>query len=102
MQLTHTTAWDQHWGGGETLKRVLIYAAWLRLAQYGTAWISPLPCLMDPMSLRVTQNAYFSLLTPTKQLLSETFCDTLAGIEVGFQSTIIIIFFISFLFSSFL
>ena len=30
------------------------------------------------------QNAYFSLLTHTKQLLLVTFCDTLAGIEVSF------------------
>ena len=30
--LAHTTAWDQHWGGDETLKWVLIYASWLHLA----------------------------------------------------------------------
>ena len=38
------------------------------------------------MSLRVTQNAYFSLVTHTKQLLLVTLCDTTAGIgnlEVG-------------------
>ena len=29
--LTHTTAWKQHWGGDETLKKVLKYAAWLHL-----------------------------------------------------------------------
>ena len=23
--LTHTTAWDRHWGGDETLKLVLVY-----------------------------------------------------------------------------
>ena len=34
--------------------------------------------------LRVTQDAYFSLLTHNKQLLLVTFCDTLAGIEVRF------------------
>ena len=34
--------------------------------------------------LRLTQDAYFSLLTRTKQLLLVTFCDTLAGIEVCF------------------
>ena len=34
--------------------------------------------------LRVTKDAYFSLLTRTKQLLLVTFCDTLAGIEVSF------------------
>ena len=30
---------------------------------------------MDPRDLRVTQNAYFSLFTHTKQLLLVTFCD---------------------------
>ena len=29
--LTHTTAWDRHWGGDETLKLVLVYVAWLLL-----------------------------------------------------------------------
>ena len=33
---------------------------------------------------KLTQDAYFSLLTHTKQLLLVTFCDTLAGIEVSF------------------
>ena len=32
----------------------------------------------------MTQNAYSSLSTHTKQLLLVTFCDTLAGIEVSF------------------
>ena len=32
----------------------------------------------------MTKDAYFSLLTRTKQLLFVTFCDTLAGIEVSF------------------
>ena len=32
----------------------------------------------------MTKDAYFSLLTHTKQLLFVTFCDTLAGIEVSF------------------
>ena len=32
----------------------------------------------------MTKDAYFSLLTRTKQLLLVTFCDTLAGIEVSF------------------
>ena len=31
--LTHTTAWDQYWEGDETLKWVLIYAAWLCFPQ---------------------------------------------------------------------
>ena len=35
---------------------------------------------MDPRSLRVIQNAYFSLLTHTKQLLAVSFCDDTAGI----------------------
>ena len=30
--LTHTTAWDQHWGGDETLKLVLVYVVWLLLS----------------------------------------------------------------------
>ena len=33
---------------------------------------------MDPRGLKVTKNAYFSLLTGTKQLLLMTFCDTTA------------------------
>ena len=32
----------------------------------------------------MTKDAYFSLLTRTKQLLLVTFCDLLAGIEVSF------------------
>ena len=32
----------------------------------------------------MAKDAYFSLLTRTKQLLLVTFCDTLAGIEVSF------------------
>ena len=32
----------------------------------------------------MTKDAYFLLLTRTKQLLFVTFCDTLAGIEVSF------------------
>ena len=32
----------------------------------------------------MTKDAYFSLLTRTKQHLLVTFCDTLAGIEVSF------------------
>ena len=30
--LTHTTAWDRHWGGDETLKLVLVYVIWLLLS----------------------------------------------------------------------
>ena len=36
--------------------------------------------------LRVTQNAYFSLITHTKQLLLVTFCDPTAGIGVSFRT----------------
>merc|ERR1711928_233894 len=67
--LTHTTAWDRHWGGDETLKKVLINADQLHLAKYSNAWISALPCIIDPRGLRVTQNAYFSILTHTRKLL---------------------------------
>ena len=41
---------------------------------------------MDPRSLRVIQNTYFSLMTHTKQLLFMTFCCTTAGIEVSFRT----------------
>ena len=36
--------------------------------------------------LRVTQDAYFSLLTHTKQLLLVTFCYTSAGIQASFRT----------------
>ena len=36
--------------------------------------------------LSVTQNAYFSLVTNTKQLLLATFCYTTAGIEASFRT----------------
>ena len=36
--------------------------------------------------MRVTQNAYFSLMTCAKQILLVTFCDTTAGIEASFQT----------------
>ena len=39
---------------------------------------------MDPRDLRVTQNAYFSLLTLTKKLLLVTFSDQTAETEVSF------------------
>ena len=39
---------------------------------------------MDPRGLRVTQNAYFSLLTLTKKLLLVTFCDLTAETGVSF------------------
>ena len=39
---------------------------------------------MDLRSLRVTQNAYFSLMTHTKQLLLVTFCHATAGNGASF------------------
>ena len=36
--------------------------------------------------LRLTQNAYFSLMSHTKQLLLVTFCYTTAGIEASFRT----------------
>ena len=36
--------------------------------------------------LRVTQDAYFSLMTHTKQLLLVTFCYTAAGIGASFRT----------------
>ena len=30
--LRHTTAWDRHWGGDETLKLVSVFVAWLLLS----------------------------------------------------------------------
>ena len=64
----------------------LIYAARLRLAEYCNAWILTSPWLMDPRGLRVTQNAYFSLLTLTKKLLLVTFCDPTAETGVSFRT----------------
>ena len=37
--LMHTTAWDRHWGGDETLKWVLIYTAAYLIRQWKyVAW----------------------------------------------------------------
>ena len=41
---------------------------------------------MDPRGLRVTHNAYFSLLTHTTKLLLVTFCDLTAKTGVSFQT----------------
>ena len=87
--LTHTTAWDQLWGGDLFLRSYIRYrhnltgllelwpnweyAPRLRLGGSGPTW-----------GVRVTQDAHFSLLIHTKQLLLVTFCDTLARIEVSF------------------
>ena len=59
-----TTAWNQHWGGYETLKC----------------------CLTDPRDLKVTKNAYFSPFTHNMQLLFVTFCDTTAGFGASFRT----------------
>ena len=40
------------------------------------------------LGLRVTQNAYFSLITHTKQLLLVTFSDTTAGIGASFRTDV--------------
>ena len=85
--LTHTTAWDQHWGGlkhwsefwnqqvGFALPNIVIYRSWLCLA-------SGLQC----RGLGVTQNANFSLLTHTKKLLLVKFCDRTAETGVTFRT----------------
>ena len=39
---------------------------------------------MDPKGLRVTQNAYYLLLTHAKELLLVTFCDPIAKTGVSF------------------
>ena len=41
---------------------------------------------LSDWGLRVTQNAYFSLMTQIKQLLLVTFCDTSAGIGASFRT----------------
>ena len=78
--LTHTTAWDRHWGGDKTLKLVLVYVAFLLLSKCCNVCNSASPHLMDPKGLVVPKNAYFSLLTRIKQLLLVTVSDTTAGI----------------------
>ena len=44
--LTHTTAWDRHWRGDETLNWVLIKVACFHLAWYCDVWSSASSCLM--------------------------------------------------------
>ena len=43
--------------------------------------------MMDSRDLKMTKNAYFSLLTHTKQLLLVTFCNITAGIGASFSDT---------------
>ena len=83
--LTQTISQDRHWGGDATRVSFDICSS-LCLAKYCNAWIMALPRLMNPRGMRVTQNAYFSLITYTKQLLLVTFCYTTAGIEVSFRT----------------
>ena len=45
-----------------------------------------LPGLIKPRDLRVTQNAYFSLLTHTKQVSLAAFCDSTAGNGASFRT----------------
>ena len=73
--LTHTTALDRLWGGDETLTMVL---------KLNIRTLASPRQQQSNWGLRVIQNAYFSLLTHTKQLLLVTFCDTIAGIGVSF------------------
>ena len=81
--LRQTTAWDRHWAGDETMRWVLINVALLCLASYKNLSSLALCCLMDSRSLRITQNAYFSLSTHTKELLLVTFCDDLKSFTDG-------------------
>ena len=75
--LTHITALDRHCGSDETLKCVLIYEAWLRLAEYCNVSNLAFPRLMG---LREAKKAYFSIFPHTKQLLLVTSFYTAAGI----------------------
>ena len=43
--------------------------------------------IMNPVSLRVTRNACFSLLTHTKKLLLVKLCDRTAGIVMGHRTS---------------
>ena len=63
--LIHTTSWDQRWGGDETLNSFTLPDHVKYVLN------SASPYLIDPIprSLRLTQNAYFSLLAHTKKLL---------------------------------
>ena len=78
--LMHTTAWDRHWEGDETLKRVLINIDRLCLANLSFS----LP--HGPRGVRVTQIAYFSVWTHTKKLLLVRFCDQTAKTGVTFRT----------------
>ena len=72
--LPHTTAWDQHWGGDETLKCILID-------------IIALPCLASlTQGPEGDQDYIIFILTHTKQLQVMTFYETIKGIGTSFQT----------------
>ena len=79
---THNCLWPIL-GRWWKLKWVLMHEVQLHFILSWKVCKSALPCLIDPIprSLRLTQNAYFSLLAHTKKLLLMTFCDQTAGIE---------------------
>ena len=96
--LTHTTAWDRLWGGDVFLRLYICSSASPRMAAvWRCFWnsdhvVSKLSIRTSASprqqwshwGLRVTQDAYFSLLTHTKQLLLVTFCDMTSGIGASF------------------
>ena len=79
--LTHTTSWDRHLARDETLGFWNSDLVVLKLIIRTSA--SPWRQQSD-LGMRVTQDAYFSLMTHTKQLLLVTFCDTTKGIGAIF------------------
>ena len=97
--LTYTTAWDRLWGGEQTFWFEILSALPCLVAVWFAFWNSDHVVLKSSIrtsasprrqwshrGLRVTQHAYFSLLTHTKQLLLVTFCDPTAGIWVIFRT----------------
>ena len=97
--LTHTTAWDRLWGGEQMFWFEILSALPCLVAVWFAFWNSDHVVLKSSIrtsasprrqqsdwGLRVTQNAYFSLITHTKQLLLVTFSDTTAGIGASFRT----------------
>ena len=87
--LSHTNAWDWHWGWDKTLEYDRLWLClWnsdyvvLKLNIRTSA--SPRQQWSD-WGLRLTLSAYFSLITHTKQLLLVSICYTTAGIGASFQ-----------------